>query len=289
MPQFRPKLPSLGQRPSAQPSGPAPAQPAAPTAPPATSGRAAGSAPERAEESATWRESEAEVQAAAASFASTAPAPPADQSSARPAGPGLHLLRGPTRPFLHMPSLTVPSRAAVESAARELLSAPVEAARHRLQNPREISDRVAMGRAIWRDLVIGFAAQLGELGLGFTQLAALYALADSGTMTVADLADALGRSPSATSRLVDGLVGRQLLERNQDSEDRRQRTLVLTGRGQALLGIVDRARAEEFLSIVRPLPTAERALVAMGVAALSTHAISRRGRLIKQRRANRSV
>jgi DNA-binding MarR family transcriptional regulator len=182
-----------------------------------------------------------------------------------------------------MPTLTVPSRAAVESAARELLSAPVEAARHRLQNPRELSDRIAMGRAIWRDLVIGFAAQLGELNLGFTQLAALYALADSGTMTVADLADTLGRSQSAASRLVDGLVQRQLIERNQDAEDRRLRTLTLTGRGQALLGIVDRARAQEFLSIVRPLPTAERALVAMGVAALSTHAISRRGRLIKQR------
>jgi len=41
-----------------------------------------------------------------------------------------------------------------------------------------------MGRAIWRDLVIGFAAQLGELNLGFTQLAAMYALADGGTMTV---------------------------------------------------------------------------------------------------------
>ncbi len=140
-----------------------------------------------------------------------------------------------------------------------------------------------MGRAIWRDLVIGFAAQLGELGLGFTQLAALYALADGGTMTVADLADVLGRSPSAVSRLADGLVQRQLVERQQDLEDRRQRTLVLTGRGQALLGLVDRARAEEFLAIVRPLPTAERAVVAMGVAALSTHAISRRGRLIKQR------
>ena len=60
-----------------------------------------------------------------------------------------------------------------------------------------------MGRAIWRDLVIGFAAQLGELNLGFTQLAALYALADSGTMTVADLADTLGRSQSAASRIVD--------------------------------------------------------------------------------------
>jgi DNA-binding MarR family transcriptional regulator len=146
-----------------------------------------------------------------------------------------------------------------------------------------LSDRIAMGRAIWRDLVIGFAAQLGELNLGFTQLAALYALADSGTMTVADLADTLGRSPSAVSRLADGLVQRQLIERNQDTEDRRQRTLTLTGRGQALLGLVDRARAQEFLSIVRPLPAAERALVGMGVAALSTHAISRRGRLIKQR------
>jgi hypothetical protein len=29
------------------------------------------------------------------------------------------------------------------------------------------------------------------------------------------------------------------------------------------------------------MPTAERALVAMGVASLATHAISRRGRLIK--------
>jgi DNA-binding MarR family transcriptional regulator len=193
------------------------------------------------------------------------------------------MLRASPRPFLHMPSLTVPSRAAVESAARELLSAPVEAARNRMQNPRELSDRIAMGRAIWRDLVIGFAAQLGELNLGFTQLAAMYALADSGTMTVADLADTLDRSPSAVSRMVDALVARQLIERRQDAEDRRQRTLTLTGRGQALLGLVDRARAQEFLSIVRPLPAAERAVVAMGVAALSTHAMTRRGRLIKQR------
>ena len=44
---------------------------------------------------------------------------------------------------------------------------------------------------------------------------------------------------------------------------------------------VDLARADQFLSAVRPLPTAERALVAMGVAALATHAISRRGRLIR--------
>ena len=47
-------------------------------------------------------------------------------------------------------------------------SPTVQAAGDRLQNPRELSDRIAMGRALWRDLVIGFAAQLSELRLGFT-------------------------------------------------------------------------------------------------------------------------
>lgn len=161
------------------------------------------------------------------------------------------------------------------------LSATVVAAGARIQNPRELSERVAMGRALWRELVIGFASQIGELRLGFTQLAALYVLADGRTTTVSDLADILGRSPSAVSRLVDGLVRRRLVERRQELEDRRQRVVALTQRGRALLRVVDRARADQFLSAVRPLPAAERALVSMGVAALATHAISRRGRLIK--------
>jgi DNA-binding MarR family transcriptional regulator len=161
------------------------------------------------------------------------------------------------------------------------LSAPVVNAGLRTSNPRELSERVAMGRALWRELVVGFASQLGGLRLGFTQLAALYVLADGGMTTVSDLADTLGRSPSATSRLVDGLVRRRLVERRAETEDRRQKTLWLTQRGKALLRVVDRARADQFLSALRPMPSAERALIAMGVAALATHAISRRGRLIK--------
>jgi DNA-binding MarR family transcriptional regulator len=151
----------------------------------------------------------------------------------------------------------------------------------RVQNPRQLSDRIAMGRALWRDLVVGFAGQLAELRLGFTQLAALYAVDDRMTLTIADLAERLGRSASATSRLVEGLVRRGWLDRGVEVADRRQRTLTLTEAGAALLGTVDRARAEEFLAVVRPLPDPERALVAMGVAALADHAITRRGRLIK--------
>ena len=85
-----------------------------------------------------------------------------------------------------------------------------------------------MGRALWRELVVGFAYQLGELNLGFTQLAALYVLAEGSTTTVADLAEAIGRSPSATSRLVDGLVKRRLVERRREEDDGRLRSVWLT-------------------------------------------------------------
>ena len=98
-----------------------------------------------------------------------------------------------------------------------------------------------MGRALWRELVIGFASQLGELRLGFTQLAALYVLADGSTLTVGELAEAINRSPSATSRLIDGLVKRRLVERRAEEEDRRQKILRLTPRGHAVLRVVDRA------------------------------------------------
>ncbi len=175
-------------------------------------------------------------------------------------------------------------RASKEVIARTFeadLSAPVVAAGTRITNVRQITERVAMGRALWRELVVGFASQLGELNLGFTQLAALYVLAEGATTTVADLAEAIGRSPSATSRLVDGLVRRRLVERRREEEDGRLRTVWLTPRGHAILRMVDRARAEQFLSAVRPLPRSERALIAMGVAALATHAISRRGRLVR--------
>jgi DNA-binding MarR family transcriptional regulator len=161
------------------------------------------------------------------------------------------------------------------------LSAPVVAAGTRIQNVRQISERVAMGRALWRELVVGFASQLGDLKLGFTQLAALYVLAEGATTTVADLAEAIGRSPSATSRLVDGLVKRRLVERRREEDDGRLRSVWLTPRGQAVLQIVDRSRAEQFLAAVRPLPRSERALIAMGVAALATGAINRRGRLVR--------
>ena len=160
-----------------------------------------------------------------------------------------------------------------------LLSPVVQAARDELQNPRILSDRIAVGRALWRELVIGITEGVAKLDIGFTQLAALYAVSGPETLTVGDLAERLGRSPSATSRLVDGLVTRGYLRRSEEVVDRRQRVLALTDEGQAVVASVDRDRADQFLAVVRPMPMAERALVAMGVAALANHAVTQRGGL----------
>ena len=76
---------------------------------------------------------------------------------------------------------------------------------------------------------------------------------------------------------VTGVQG--YLERSEEVADRRQRVLTLTAEGVALLAAVDRDRADQFLAVVRPMPMAERALVAMGVAALANHAVTQRGGL----------
>ena len=59
--------------------------------------------------------------------------------------------------------VTPPPRRAIARRFEADLSAPVLAAGTRIQNVRQISERVAMGRALWRELVIGFASQLGEM------------------------------------------------------------------------------------------------------------------------------
>ena len=103
--------------------------------------------------------------------------------------------------------------------------------------------------------------------------------------SLSDLAEYVGTRPPSTSKMVDGLVERGLVARREEVADRRQRVLTLTPDGGALLSAVDRERADQFLAVVRPMPMAERALVAMGVAALASHAVTERGGLRRGARA----
>jgi len=139
-----------------------------------------------------------------------------------------------------------------------LLDPVVQAARDELQNVGLPADRILVLRAIWRDLLIGFTQQLGEHGLAFNQLAVLYATAGTESLSVGELAGILGRSPSATSRAVSDLARRGLVTVTEEVADRRVRLVTPTAAGTALLGTFDRSRADQFLSVVRPLPHGDR-------------------------------
>lgn len=100
------------------------------------------------------------------------------------------------------------------------------------------------------------------------QIATLYVLDRPAAPTLRELAERVGRSVSATSRLVDQLVRRGLADRRADPGDRRVRRIVLTGNGADFLRRFERARANAQLQVMAYLTAEERELVTRATALL---------------------
>lgn len=79
--------------------------------------------------------------------------------------------------------------------------------------------------------------------------------------TVNALASRIGRSVSQTSRLVDQLVRRGLVERREDDVDRRVRRVRISSDGVAHLRRVDRIRAEGLMRLWDHITEEERPIV----------------------------
>ena len=161
--------------------------------------------------------------------------------------------------------------AAVRVARGAGAKSPIDEVARRRQSLGEIGGRIVSIRRLWRELVLSTAQQLAPSELSLPQVAALYLLADGKPRSVGEIARELGRSHSATSRLVANLHERRYLS-GAPSDDARIRRSQLAPSGEALLTAIDRGRAEQFVDLVRRLPKAERGLVAAAVAALATRA-----------------
>ena len=81
---------------------------------------------------------------------------------------------------------------------------------------------------------------LAPLDLSLPQYRVLGLLADGSTASSV-LARQLAVSPPSVTAVVDGLVGRELVERRADPQDRRRLTLLLTRDGKRLLAAADAA------------------------------------------------
>lgn len=108
------------------------------------------------------------------------------------------------------------------------------------------------------------AVDAAELSL--TQLKALVALRAGAELTVKDLGAALSLSVAATSRAVDGLFQRGLLERREDDHDRRMKRVQLSDAGRTVLARVSEARIAGIEAFVDTLSPAERQGLADGLA-----------------------
>jgi DNA-binding MarR family transcriptional regulator len=99
---------------------------------------------------------------------------------------------------------------------------------------------------------------LGEVGLSFTQMKALFLLQESEEMTVKDIAARLSMSLPAMSRSVDGLVQRGFVTRREHETDRRSKQIALLPAGRDVLSRVTAARENALVAFAAELPDAER-------------------------------
>jgi MarR family 2-MHQ and catechol resistance regulon transcriptional repressor len=103
-----------------------------------------------------------------------------------------------------------------------------------------------------------FVEAFEEEGLGMTQYKLLYHLAEGDRESVSALGGCIGLSPAASSRAVDQLVRRGLIERVESPEDRRARLLHLTPDGQEVLERIGRARITGVEQFIATLPDEQR-------------------------------
>lgn len=114
-----------------------------------------------------------------------------------------------------------------------------------------------------RALVAIAARSLGAAGEEVTlpQYRALVVLASRGPQRLIDLAGFLDVTASTATRMCDRLVRKRLVSRERVESDRRTVLVSASAAGRDLVSEVTRRRRREVQTIVRRLPTSERALL----------------------------
>jgi DNA-binding MarR family transcriptional regulator len=98
----------------------------------------------------------------------------------------------------------------------------------------------------------------------------LVTLSHQGSINLATLAALLEVKPSAAGRMVDRLVGAELIDRCAHPTSRRELLVVLSPRGRKVVREVMVRRRKEIAEIVENMPTADRRGLARGLIAFTT-------------------
>jgi len=106
---------------------------------------------------------------------------------------------------------------------------------------------------------------LKEKDLSMSHIGALFILHRRKICGVSDIGDGLGITTAATSQMLNRLVDDGLIERSEDSQDRRLKRIELTSKGQQTLKESIHARQNWLHYLVDSLTPAEHALVSQAI------------------------
>ena len=140
-----------------------------------------------------------------------------------------------------------------------------------IEDPREaLARRIGQfWRALLREGMLAMVRTLGDFDFSMPQLATLMLPQEQGEPTIKQVAQTLGRSVSATGRMLDQLVRRGLVSRREDGRARRVKRVAITQEGRVFLSAIELQRADLQLAVMQYLAPEERAEVmrAMGLLA----------------------
>jgi DNA-binding MarR family transcriptional regulator len=123
-------------------------------------------------------------------------------------------------------------------------------------------DRLAdQFRRMQGDMVPSIVRAFNQDDLQMIHSAVLFSLVNGERPTIKELAERIDRSVSRTSRLVEHLVSRGLVQRLEDADDRRVRRVCLSEQGDTFMQDVQRLRVDKTLRMLDQLSEAEQAVV----------------------------
>lgn len=96
-------------------------------------------------------------------------------------------------------------------------------------------------------------AVMVESGLTMPQIVAMKIVDHAGPQTISFVGERLSLTPSTVSHLVDQLVKKGFVDRNEDPDDRRQKRIGITPAGSALLARLTDGRVAEIARVFAAL------------------------------------
>ncbi len=131
-------------------------------------------------------------------------------------------------------------------------------------------------RTVIRDFIFVVVHTFEDFDYSLPQMATLLLLDEEGELTIKQVAELLGRSVSATSRLLDQFVVRGMITRREDERDRRAKRVAITERGQTLIATLEQRRADAQIAVMEYLSAEEQAEVRRAMALLAEAGMRRR-------------